>query len=74
MAANKASFIPQDYKPKKQYRKSDGFFSSAMGVHPNQVADELTRHPNWKFNNEGQLWIENWSDQKKKAKALGMLV
>ena len=57
-------------------RKSGGFFSSAMGVHPNQIADEL-KNPNrkeWKFDKEGRLWIENWADQKRKAKELGMLV
>ena len=71
MAANKECFIPQDFKSKKRFRKSTGFWSSSMGVGPDQVADELTRHPDWRFDSEGKLWVENYADQKKKAKELG---
>lgn len=43
-----------------------------MGVHPDQVPDEKRLHPNWKYHDDGRLWVENRQDQKSKVKALGM--
>lgn len=51
-----------------------GFWSRALGVNPNQIQDELKRHPDWKFSKDGKLWVKGFTDQKKKAKELGYLV
>jgi hypothetical protein len=51
-----------------------GKFSSSLGVHPDQVADEISRHSDWKFDREGRLYTRNFADYKRKAKELGYLV
>ena len=59
---------------KVRSRKSCGFWSKVMGVHPNQVEGEKQIRPDWQFNEKGEVWIENYQDQKVKAKELGMVV
>jgi len=49
------------------------FFSSTMGVHPDQIADEVRRHPDWKFDKEGRLEICGLADQRQKIRELGMI-
>lgn len=61
-------FLPSSIK----FAEQKGYYSDTMGCHPDQVADEKLRHPSWKFNKKGQLWINNLADQRKKAKVLGM--
>lgn len=68
--------MSRDFGGEKQTMKTatqSGFWSNTMGVHPNQVAGEMKRHPDWKFNKAGQLWINNLKDQRQKVKALGMI-
>jgi len=51
-----------------------GKYSSSMGVHPDQVNDEMKRHPGWKFDKEGRLHTRNFADYKRKARELGFSV
>jgi hypothetical protein len=51
-----------------------GFWSMSLGVHPDQVESEKKLHPSWQFNERGDLWIDGYKDQTKKAKTLGFEV
>lgn len=53
--------------------ETQGYYSRTMGVHPAQVAEEKELHPDWKFHPDGRLWVESLQEQRKKAKALGMV-
>lgn len=51
---------------------SSVFWSNTLGVHPEQVAGERLRHPNWKIHDDGRVLVEGLADQRKKVKELGM--
>ena len=69
------SWISITYGNRHRGRQAEpsGYYSNTMGVHPDQVAEERKLHPNWKFHDDGRLWVDNLQDQRKKVKALGMV-
>jgi hypothetical protein len=49
------------------------YYSKALGVHPSQIKDEMTRHPSWRFRGDGALEVRGYADQRNKLKQLGMV-
>lgn len=58
----------------KKFAVGHRYFSSSMGVHPDQIQEEKKLHPDWNFDAQGRLEVNGYQDQKRKAKALGMSI
>lgn len=58
----------------KKFAVGHTYFSSSMGVHPDQVEEEKKLHPDWNFDERGRLEVNGYQDQKQKARELGMSI
>ena len=65
----KRVFAPSSQK----HAECQGFWSNTMGTSIEQLPEERRAHPNWKFGNDGRVWIPNLKEQRKMAKSLGMV-
>ena len=61
----KRNFV--DEHRKQRFAECGSFWSSTMGVHPEQVAEERKLHPDWTINDDGRVLVEGLNDQRKKA-------
>ena len=60
-------------KQRGRHAEPEGFWSNTMGTSIEQLPEERRAHPNWKFGDDGRVWIPNLKEQRKMVRELGMV-